>query len=112
MAAPMQDDTRILLEAIARRMCVAALYNQARVTLAPHILYTVHGDLFVDAVTVKRNSAAPREPKLGTFKCSGLRELTLTSRPFEPLRGFEPEAEKYRDQTLFVVAEDEPQGTS
>jgi hypothetical protein len=109
MPAPMQNDSRILLEAIARRMCVAALYNQARVMLAPHILYTVRGDLFVDAVTVKRNSAAPRELKLGTFKCSGLRELTLTSRPFELFRGFDPNSEKYREQTLFVVSEDEPQ---
>ena len=102
----MENPTKIILEAIARQLCVAAVYNQARLTLAPHILYTRHDDLFVDAVTIKRNGGPPKELKLGTFKCSGLHELTLTAHGFEPFRNFDPKDEKYGGSALFSVAKD------
>jgi len=95
--------SRILLEAIARKKCVAATYNRMAVKLAPHILYTRHDDLFVDAVTVERDGQPPREVKLGTFKLAGLTGLDFDNREFQPEPIFDPEAPKYAGVTLFAV---------
>lgn len=98
------ETNRILLEAIARGTCVQAVYNRMRVILAPHILYTRHDELYVDAVTVERDGLPPRETKLGAFKLSGLHELALAERPFQPEPVFNPGESRYAGVTLFAVA--------
>lgn len=98
------ETNRILLEAIARGTCVEAVYNRMRVILAPHILYTRHDELYVDAVTVERDGLPPREVKLGAFKLSGLHELALAERPFQPEPVFDPGESRYAGVTLFAVA--------
>lgn len=114
MKFPSDDDRQApsgpaptIFEAIVRQLCVTATYNRSRVTLAPHVIYTRHGDLFVDAVTLVRDGQPPRELKLGTFKLAGLGELALTQRRFDISALFEPEAEKYEDAALIKV-EPEP----
>ncbi|WP_414901774.1 hypothetical protein ACMT1E_01445 [Sphingomonas flavalba] len=94
---------KLLLEAIALRKCIMATYNRTAFKLAPHILYTRHDDLFVDAVTVERDGRPPREIKLGAFKLAGLSELALTSQTFETEALFDPSAERYVDTTVFAV---------
>ena len=98
------ETNRIVLEAIARGTCIAAVYNRMQVTLAPHILYTRHDQLYVDAVTVERDGQVPREVKLGSFKLDGLHELMLADRPFEREPVFDPGEDRYRGVTLFAVA--------
>lgn len=71
--------------------------------LAPHVLYTRHDELFIDAVTVERNGEAPREVKLGTFKLAGLTELEFAGRRFQPASAFDPKDRKYAGTTLFAV---------
>jgi len=102
--AILADANRVVVfEAIARRLCVDAVYNRMKMRLAPHILYTRHDDLFVDAVTLSRDGQPPREIKIGAFKLSGLRELTVSDTPFVPQRVFDANDVKYRDVTLFTV---------
>jgi len=102
--------TMMLFEAIIRRRCISATYNRSRMVLAPHILYTRHGALHVDAVTVSRENMIPREIKLATFKLDGLSELRVLDREFEVNNElFEPEAEKYTGETILVV---EPEGVA
>lgn len=96
-------DTRLLFEAIALRKCVDAVYNRMAVTLAPHILYTRHDELHIDAVTIERDGQPPREPKIGTFKLTGLKDLALSERVFTPNALFDPQEAKYDGVTLFVV---------
>lgn len=93
----------ILLEAIARTMCVEAVYNKVRMILAPHILYTRHDELFVDAVALEKDGRAPRELKLGTFKLAGLSDVALTERAFAREDLFDPANDKYAGVTLFAV---------
>lgn len=93
----------VLFEAIALRKSVSAIYNRAHVELAPHILYTRHGEMYLDAVTISRDGQPPREIKLSTFKVSGLRELALAAGTFRPQPPFDPGAEKYAGVTLFAV---------
>lgn len=95
--------TPLFLEAIVKQQAVAATYNRVEVTLAPHILYTRHGDLHVDAVTVERDGRPPKEEKLGTFKLAGLSSVRLTPRRFAPSTLFDGSAERYAGETLLAV---------
>jgi hypothetical protein len=96
-AADLTDANRVVVfEAIARRMCVDAVYNRMMMRLSPHILYTRHDDL-------SRDGQPPRELKIGTFKLSGLRDMVVTEVPFVPQRIFDPSDARYRDVTLFAV---------
>lgn len=93
----------IIFEAIVKHFAVSATYNLTEVTLAPHILYTRHGDLHVDAVTLERDGKPPKEVKIGTFKLSGLGALRVTPRHFTPNRMFDAADAKYAGVTLMAV---------
>src|SRR4051812_40462049 len=99
-------ESRLLLEAIALRKCVAATYNRMTVRLAPHILYTRHDELFVDAVTVERDGRRPRETKLGTFKLDGLRDPAVAGQPFRLEPAFDPGDSRYAGVTLLAAEMD------
>lgn len=92
-----------LLQAIATRVCATATYNRDRIVLAPHILYTRHGEVHADGVVLERNDVPPKEVKLGTFKLAGLHDVAVTDRQFVPDPIFDPNAEKYAGVTLFVI---------
>lgn len=93
----------IILEAVVRQLCVNATYNRDKIVLAPHVVYTRHGELYVDAITVARNGMLPREPKLGSFKVTGLGDVRLTGRDFAISDLYEPEAERYAGCALIAV---------
>lgn len=95
--------TPMVLEGIVRLKCLSATYNRTRMILAPHILYTRHGALYVDAVVVSRENMLPREEKIGTFKLDGLKELAVLERDFAPSALFDPGLEKYAGETLMAV---------
>ncbi len=92
-----------ILEAIVRRRCLEAVYNRSQILLAPHILYTKHDVLHVDAVAVERDGKLPREMKLGTYRLSGLGALHLTDRGFVPVALFDPSNERYQGVALMEV---------
>lgn len=96
-------DTKTILEAIAKHGCIEANYNRGRVKLAPHILYTRNDELFIDAMTIARDGVPPREPKIGSFKLSGLGELSPADGSFTPSELFDPKEERYQGTTLFAV---------
>jgi hypothetical protein len=100
------SSNRIVLEAIARRRCLQARYNRAAVRLAPHILYTRHDELFVDAVTLEHDGRRPREMRLGTFKLAGLREPMVADQPFRLEPAFDPADPKYAGVTLLAAEMD------
>lgn len=97
------DTTPVIFEAIVKQLAVAATYNRGEVTLAPHILYTRHGELYVDAVTLERDGKPPKEEKLGTFKLVGLAPLRLTARRFGASGLFRADDPKYADVALMAV---------
>ncbi|MFM9827452.1 MAG: hypothetical protein ACKVOB_01745 [Sphingomonas sp.] len=92
-----------VLEAIVRRLCVVATYNRGSVVLAPHVLYTRHDVLHLDAMTLLRDGRAPREQKIATYRFTGLTDIGITDDPFMPSGLFEPDAERYRGVTLLAV---------
>lgn len=97
------DTNRPIFEAIATRKCVAATYNRTTFKLAPHILYTRHDELYLDAVAIERDGQPPREVKLGTFKLAGLKNVEVAEIPFKPAPLFDPKDGKYEGVTLFAV---------
>ena len=96
-------ESRPVLEAIALKRCLEATYNRMRVKLAPHILYTKHDEMYVDAITVEREGRAVVEPKLGTFKLAGLQINGVLDTPFRPNALFQPADPKYQGVTLLAV---------
>lgn len=92
-----------MFEAIVRQMTVTATYNRGAVTLAPHIIYTRHGEIHIDATTVERDGKPPREAKLGTFKLAGLGETTTTARGFDRFAGYDANDPKYTGVTIFAI---------
>ncbi|OYY91360.1 MAG: hypothetical protein B7Y45_03535 [Sphingomonas sp. 28-66-16] len=92
-----------ILEAIVRRLCLTAVYNRQTMILAPHILYTRHGELHLDAVAVERDGQPPREMKLGTYRLTGLGALRLVDRAFTPIESFDPLDPRYEGVTLMMV---------
>lgn len=94
----------IIFEAIVKGLCVVATYNRVEATIAPHIIYTRHGELYVDGVTIERDGKPPKELKLGAFKVAGLAGLRLTARRFTPNKAlFLPTDFKYEGTTLMAV---------
>lgn len=97
------DLNRHILEAIAKRLCIEATYNRTTFRLAPHILYTRHDELYLDAVALEKAGQPPREIKIGTFKLAGLKDVVLCEIGFEPEAMFDPNDGKYQGVTLFAV---------
>ena len=97
-------ESRPVLEAIALRRLLEATYNRMRVKLAPHILYTRHDEMYVDAITIEREGRPVTEPKLGTFKLAGLKIEGVLPTTFNPQGDlFEPNNPKYEGVTLLAV---------
>jgi hypothetical protein len=94
---------QLFLEAIALNKCISVTYNNTQMILAPHILYSKHEALFIDAVALERNGVPPREKKLGAYNLAGLKDLTVISRHFETDALFNPSDAKYAGVTLFAV---------
>lgn len=98
------DSPTPIFEAIALQKCLKATYNKMVVTLAPHILYTRHDEMFMDAVTTDRDGRPPRELKLGTFKLAGLSDVEILDETFEAMHGlYDQGDDKYNGVTLFAV---------
>ena len=104
--SPPPVTTPVVLEAIVKKLAVAASYNRGEVTLAPHVLYTRHGELYLDAITIERDGKPPKEVKLGTFKLAGLSPLRLTARRFSVSSLFRSGDQRYADTTLIAVEPD------
>jgi hypothetical protein len=103
VAQPAPGAAPIIFEAIVKHQAVAAVYNRGAVTLTPHAIYTRHGELYVDAVTIERDGKPPKETKLGAFKLAGLAQLRLTPRRFEPSALFVGSDPKYDGVLLMAV---------
>lgn len=98
------DDTRLkLMEAIARKRMVTAHYNGQILTLAPHLLFERHGDLFISALNLNKNWRSDEDPRLGHFKLGGLASIELTEETFDPLPGFEAAPPREADTPLLAV---------
>ena len=92
----------LIFEAIVKQLCVAATYNRGTVTLAPHVVYMKHDDLFIDATTIERDGKPPKEEKIGTFKLSGLVTPRVTPRRFAISALFDATDAKYAGALMKV----------
>lgn len=103
MSTTPEAATPLMMEAIVKQQAIAATYNRTELTLAPHVLYTKHGHLHVDAVTIERDGRPPKEEKVGTFKLAGLSAVRLTPRRFAISSLFDAATERYAGETLLLV---------
>lgn len=91
------------MKAIAHRKVVEARYNNGTVTLAPHLLFERHGDLFTSALNMGKTWRVDEDPRLGQFKLAGLADVRLTDETFAPLPSFVPEAPREDDLPILAV---------
>lgn len=103
-AQPAPTAAPTIFEAIVKQLAVVATYNRCEVTLAPHVIYTRHGELYVDAVTIARDGKPPKETKIGAFKLAGLGGLRITPRRFDRSPLFMASDLKYDGVALMAVA--------
>jgi hypothetical protein len=96
-------DSKPILEAIAAKRFLEITYNKMRMKVAPHVLYTRHGDLFLDAVPAERDGKSLVDPRLSTFKLAGLEIVQILTTTFVPFPGFDAASEKYAETTPFAV---------
>ena len=94
----------IVFEAIVKQQMLSATYNRGSVVLAPHIVYTKHGEIYLDALTLERDGKPPREPKIGAFKVSGLGGTRITPRRFQRSELFVADEDRYDGTTLLSIA--------
>ena len=92
-----------VIEAIARLRLIVAEYNGGQMRLAPHQLFSRHGELFVSAFNPDKNWRSADDWALGNFKLAGLSKVALTEDPFEPLPGFDNSPPREGDQALVAV---------
>jgi hypothetical protein len=94
----------LIRTALRTRTCIEATYNKQKILLAPHALYTRHGEPYVDGVVLQRDGQPPREAKLGAFKVDGLRMLVPAAVPFEPHDLLDRGADRYGEDAVLVAA--------
>jgi len=92
----------VVFEAIVKLQCLAATYNRGEVVLAPHVVFTKHDELYLDAVVLERDGKPPKEEKVGTFKLAGLVTPRVTPRRFTINKLFSPSDRKYADALMKV----------
>ena len=97
------SENQIILEAIVHKKCITVTYNRVEMLLAPHILYAKNDVYYLDAVALERSAATVREKKIGSYHLSGLSNVTLADRYFQPESLFDPASEKYAGVTLFAI---------
>lgn len=105
-AAAPPPTTPIVFEAIVKKLAIVATYNRGEVTLAPHVIYTRHGEIYVDALTIERDGKPPKEIKMGAFKLAGLSPLRLTARRFTISDLFHRHDSRYAGVQLMAVTDD------
>src|SRR5262245_49926438 len=91
----LSTEAELIAQAVRRKLCIVAVYNRTNMTIAPHILYTKHDDLFIDGVVMLREGKVPAELKLGTFKLAGLNNVSLTAENFTVQPLYDPSDAKY-----------------
>lgn len=97
------EDTRVkLMEAIVRKRTVAVHYNGQDITIAPHLLFERHGDLFVGALNLSKNWRDD-ERRLGQFKLAGLRAAKLLDEGFDPLPAYRAEPPRGEDTIVMAL---------
>lgn len=100
-----QPDAQSLtvIEAIAKRLLLHADYNGVALILAPHQLYERHGDLHIGAINTAKVWREGEAPRLGSYKLAGLRNLSLTADPFEPVPGLGQDMPREGDKLILAV---------
>lgn len=102
-AEPGKTVEQKLIEAIARTRLIVANYNGSEMRLAPHQLFSRHGDFFVSALNTGKTWRSDDERRLGHFKIAGLSNVALTDCPFEPLETYDNSLPREDDEQIFAV---------
>jgi hypothetical protein len=94
---------RLIIEAIVLKRAICAEYNGGEMLLAPHRMFSRHGELFVSALNLRKNWRSEEERRLGHFKLVGLSKTAITPEVFEPLPSNENTLPRETDEEVFSI---------
>lgn len=86
-----------LTQAITRGACIVWTYNRTLMKVSPQVLYWRNGALHCDAIVVERHGTVVTEPRFGSFRLSGLRDVSIAGEPLGLWRAIDVADERYRD---------------
>jgi predicted transcriptional regulator len=92
-----------LMEAIARKRAVTALYNGAVIKLAAHQIFERRGDLFLTALNLSKNWRADEERRLGQFKFTGLQDVVLLDEAIASLPSYDGKLPRPEDILILAI---------
>jgi predicted transcriptional regulator len=92
-----------VMEAIARKQAVTAIYNGAVIKLAPHQIFERHEDLFLTALNLSKNWRADEERRLGQFKLAGLKDVKLLEEAIAPLPSYDGTLPRPEDSLILSI---------
>lgn len=87
----------MILQALHLGLCLRWTYNRTATQVAPQLLYRRNGKFYCDAVAMEQDGAAVQEPKLGSFRLSGLGQLVLTTETAPPWPELDLADARYED---------------
>ena len=87
----------MILQALHLGLCLRWTYNRTATQVAPQLLYRRNGKFYCDAVAMEQDGAAVQEPKLGSFRLSGLGQLVLTTETTPPWPKLDLADARYED---------------
>jgi len=99
---PVADDREaealhMILQALHLGLCLRWTYNRTATQVAPQLLYRRNGKFYCDAVAMEQDGVAVQEPKLGSFRLSGLGKLVLTTETAAPWPELDLADARYED---------------
>lgn len=100
---PSVTPERTIIEAIVLKRAICAEYNGAEMLLAPHRMFSRHGELFVSALNLRKNWRSEEERRLGHFKLVGLSKTAIAPDEFEPLPSDENTLPRETDEEVFSI---------
>lgn len=86
-----------LTQAITGRACIVWTYNRTLMKVSPQVLYWRNGALHCDAIVVERHGVLVTEFRFGSFRLSGLSNVSITGEPRGLWHAIDGADERYRD---------------
>ena len=101
----LSETTRLLCNAIERRLCLSFTASGRACVFAPHVVYRgLWGLPRIDGVVLIRGDKPIRRSKVQSFRVDRLTDVRLTDQTFSPDSVFDPCAGRYWNRIIRMVA--------
>ena len=97
------DKIELSMKAIIDRNTLTAIYNGNQMEIAPHQLFVRHVSIYLAALNPAKSRKRGEEITLGEYNLTGLTDLALSDKRFEPMPSFDGQPQRQEDRILICV---------